>query len=179
MSATNDIWVFAYGSLMWRPDFDFVEQRPALLSGYHRALCIYSFRYRGKPERPGLVLGLDRGGSCRGKALRVEGSKAATVLDYLVKREMVTGVYRQAWLPVQVGAEKVSACAFVVERGHEQYTGKLSIERTAELILQGEGMAGTALDYLRNTVAHLDELGITEGLLHDVLETAERLEKAR
>src|ERR1700704_153642 len=93
--AAEDLWVFAYGSLMWRPDFPFVERVEATLIGAHRALCVYSFVHRGTPERPGLVLGLDRGGACRGIAFRVTAKKRADTVAYLRSREQVTMVYRE------------------------------------------------------------------------------------
>lgn len=175
MENESDIWIFAYGSLMWRPEFDFLESRPALLHGYHRALCLYSIRYRGVPERPGVVLGLDRGGSCRGRALRVAAHRADATLQYLRERELVNGVYHQAWLSVTTGPKIVSACAFVADRSHTQYTGKLDLEETAKLVAQGIGREGTALEYLRNTVAHLEDLGIREGRLHAILRRAEEM----
>ena len=101
-SARQDIWVFGYGSLMWRPNFPHRDFQPALLRGYHRALCVYSNRYRGTDECPGLVLGLDRGGSCRGRAMRVAGSDVDAVIAYLDRREMVNKVYTPRWLPVQL-----------------------------------------------------------------------------
>ena len=175
MAAHKDIWVFAYGSLMWRPEFAYVDSQPALLRGYHRSLCLYSIRYRGVPGKPGLVLGLDRGGACRGRALRVRGGDASQVLEYLIARELVNGVYRQVWLPVLLAQGPVEACTFVVERNHSQYAGKLPLEAAARLVAEGEGLAGKALDYLRNTIAHLDDLGLAEGPLHAILERAERL----
>src|SRR5205823_11445244 len=93
--AAGDLWVFGYGSLMWRPDFPFVERVEARLVGAHRALCVYSFVHRGTAQRPGLVLGLDRGGTCRGIAYRVSVTKRADVIAYLRKREQVTSVYRE------------------------------------------------------------------------------------
>jgi cation transport protein ChaC len=177
MPSSKDIWVFGYGSLMWRPEFDFVERQPALLGGYHRALCVYSIHYRGVPGKPGLVVGLDRGGSCRGRAMRVAAAKASQVMDYLRKRELVNGVYREAWLPVRIGERRVTAVTYVVNRDHEHYVGTLSIERTAAVVARAAGPAGTALDYLQNTIVHLDDLGIKEGRLHRILARAERLAK--
>src|SRR5690606_30856953 len=144
----EEFWVFAYGSLMWRPGFRCLESRPALLRGYHRAFCIYSVRYRGTPERPGLVLGLDRGGACRGRALRVAAEDAEAVAAYLHEREMVTGVYEPRWLPVEVEGGRIRAATYVADRRHAQYTGKLDPELTAEMILAGVGAAGSNRDYL-------------------------------
>ncbi len=170
----GDIWIFGYGSLMWRPNFEHLEAQPALLRGYHRALCIYSTRYRGTYAEPGLVLGLDRGGSCRGRAMRVADAKADEVLGYLYEREMVSYVYKPKWLPVEIPAGRVSAYAFVADRDHEKYLPQLADADAVKLILQGCGTGGTCLEYLRTTVEHLDELGIVEGRLHKVLRLAEK-----
>jgi cation transport protein ChaC len=166
----EDIWVFGYGSLMWRPDFPHVDIQPALLRGYHRALCVYSTRYRGTPERPGLVLGLDRGGSCRGRALRVAGGEVEGVMTYLYQREMINKVYIPKWLPVVLPGGTAPAYVFVADCRHRQYAGKLSPERAAELILGGHGPRGSGVEYLENTIAHMDELGIPDGPLHHVLD---------
>jgi cation transport protein ChaC len=164
-----DFWVFAYGSLMWRPGFDFAEARPALLRGYHRAFCIASTHYRGSPERPGLVLGLDRGGACRGRAYRVAAEHALPVARYLHEREMISGVYEPRWVRVRTAEGPVTAATYVADRGHAQYAGKLPEERILALIRQGIGSAGSNIDYLANTVRHLDELGIADGPLHGLL----------
>lgn len=170
----GDGWVFGYGSLMWRPDFPHVETRPALLRGYHRALCVYSVRYRGTYDCPGLVVGLDRGGSCVGRAFRVAAADIDEVVTALQEREMLHRVYEPAWLPVSIGPRQVLAYTFVARRDHSQYTGKLSPARAADYVLQGSGERGPCLDYLRETVRHLDELGVTDGPLHRVLSIAER-----
>ncbi|MBT3361072.1 MAG: gamma-glutamylcyclotransferase [Rhodospirillales bacterium] len=167
------VWVFAYGSLMWRPDFPYLEMRPARLFGYHRALCIYSVRARGTDEVPGLVLGLDRGGSCVGRAYSVAPENWEEVRAYLIDREMGTGVYTPTFLRLVLdGGERVTAYCFVARRDHVQYTGRLPDGRMVELLLQGVGQHGSATEYLANTVAHLDELGITAGPLHRILEKA-------
>ncbi len=172
----GDIWVFGFGSLMWEQGFEHIEARPALVHGYHRALCVLSHRYRGTPECPGLVLGLDRGGSCKGHAFRVAGEQAGGVLDYLHEREMVTGVYAPRFLGARLDdGRRVEAYAFIVDRGHRQYAGKLSLSRAAQLILQGHGPNGSSLEYLENTVTHLDRLGIRDGAMHKVLETVEEM----
>lgn len=169
------MWVFGYGSLMWRPDFPHRETLPALLRGYHRALCIYSTRYRGTAECPGLVLGLDRGGSCRGRAFRVARDDAEAVRDYLWEREMIGYAYLAKWLPVRTPQGTVRALAFVVDRRHStDYAGRLDDDRLLSLILRGCGHRGTSLDYLESTVRHLDELGIREGELHRLLALARR-----
>jgi len=160
----QDLWVFGYGSLMWRPGFDFVEQQSALLYGYHRAFCVFSHVHRGTPERPGLVFGLDRGGSCRGLAFRVDRSKADEVTDYLRKREQVTMIYIETMARVRLLTEGdiVEALCFTVDRSHLQYAGKLAFEEQVETIVGSEGQSGENPDYLENTVKHLDEMGIQD-----------------
>jgi cation transport protein ChaC len=170
----RNLWVFGYGSLMWRPDFPFEAAAPALLRGYHRAFCIWSFHYRGSAERPGLVLGLDRGGACRGRAFRVAQQDAAAVCAYLHEREMITGVYEPRLLPVEVGGRRVLAAAYLADRRHPQYAGKLSTRRILRHVLAGHGSSGSNYDYLESTVAHLDELGIADGPLHRLLQAARR-----
>lgn len=165
----DDIWVFGYGSLMWNPGFPHLEIREAKLHGWHRSFCVYSHRYRGTPQMPGLVLGLDRGGSCRGMALKVARSDAVDVLGYLWDREMVTGVYRPSLLKARSGDQSLPCHAFVVDRHHRQYAGGLSMEEMVRLIRQGVGSGGPNSEYLANTVRHLDEVGVTDGPLHRLL----------
>jgi cation transport protein ChaC len=166
--ALDACWVFAYGSLMWRPGFEHEAAVPARLQGYHRALCVYSVVHRGTPERPGLVLGLDRGGSCRGFAFRVAPGRAAEVLDYLDRRELVTAVYERRRLPVSLGAQRVPAWCYVVRRDHPQYAGVLPIERLVELVEDGQGQSGHCRDYVLSTVAQLEAMGIMDGPLHEL-----------
>src|ERR1700746_745136 len=155
----DDLWVFGYGSLMWRPGFDFIEQVPARLIGEHRALCVYSFDHRGTPEKPGLVLGLDRGGACRGVAFRVAARLRDDTIDYLRGREQTTHVYREVmrsvWLENEA-RQRVSALAYVVDRGHIQYAGRLSLTEQLRLVRQGHGRSGTNSDLQLATV---DTLG--------------------
>jgi cation transport protein ChaC len=165
----EDLWVFAYGSLMWRPDFPFVERLEARLVGAHRALCVYSFVHRGTPERPGLVLGLDRGGTCRGIAYRVAAAARADTIAYLRAREQVTSVYRESLRPIRLrreGEPRVQALCYMVDRGHAQYAGRLSLEQQLHHVRQGHGQSGANRDYVIATVAALEQLGYRETELH-------------
>jgi cation transport protein ChaC len=158
-----DLWVFAYGSLMWRPDFAFEERQPALLHGWHRALCVYSWHYRGTHEQPGLVLGLDAGGSCRGVAYRVAPENAAAVVAYLRERELVSYVYRELVGPVRLGDHRrVPALFYAAEPKHAQYAGRLTLAERLALVAQGSGQAGPNSDYVLNTLAHLEALGVRD-----------------
>ena len=168
---TSDLWVFGYGSLMWRPGFPFLERRHAHLHGYHRALCVFSHVHRGTPEQPGLVLGLDRGGRCHGVAFRVAPEEAAETIAYLRAREQVTGVYLERRLAVRLaGGEKVEALAYVVDRKHPQYAGRLPEADLLRLVRQGVGVSGPNPDYVRSTYAHLKEMQVADPLLHRLVE---------
>jgi cation transport protein ChaC len=166
LAAPDGVWIFAYGSLMWRPGFAYAEAAPARLHGYHRSLCIYSIVHRGTPEQPGLVLGLDRGGSCRGWAFRVRAEQEAAVLAYVDARELVTEVYRRKRLPVTVAGQRVPAWSYVVRREHPQYAGQLAPDRLLDLVRRGVGRSGHCRDYLLSTVSHLEAMGIVDGPLH-------------
>ena len=168
-AADGDLWVFGYGSLMWNPGFPHLASAPALLRGYHRAFCVYSVHHRGTPERPGLVLGLDHGGACRGRAFLVAAADVADVIAYLDEREMVTRVYRPKRVPIGIGAGRAIAQAYVVDRSHVQYARGLTFDETLGIIARGNGASGNNVDYLASTVAHLDELGIPDGPLHALL----------
>jgi cation transport protein ChaC len=154
----EDLWIFAYGSLMWRPGFEFLERRHARLVGAHRALCVYSFVHRGTPEKPGLVLGLDRGGNCRGIAYRVAPAKRTATIDYLRAREQVTMVYREAsrtvWLDDDP-QQRVHALCYVVDRGHRQYAGRLTLAQQLHYVRQGHGRSGACRDYVLAAVKEL------------------------
>src|SRR5699024_9015722 len=121
----EDVWVFGYGSLIWRPDFDFQERRDALLRGYHRALCLWSRINRGTPERPGLVFGLDRGGSCRGVAFRVQSAHVPDTMDALWRREMPSGAYLPKWLNCQTPSGAIKALVFTMNRATDAYVRDL------------------------------------------------------
>src|SRR5713101_463315 len=158
----GELWVFGYGSLMWRPGFEFIEQVPARLIGEHRALCVYSFDHRGTPEKPGLVLGLDRGGACRGVAFRVASKLRGKTVEYLLSREQTTNVYREVLRSVWLGNEprqRVSALTYVVDRGHVQYAGRLSPAEQLRHVLQGHGQSGVNRDYVLATVKAIEAEG--------------------
>lgn len=161
----HDMWVFGYGSLMWRPGFAFEEVRRARLTGYRRCFSIYSVHHRGTPERLGMVLGLDRGGVCEGIAYRVSADKANATRRYLREREQVNGVYREALLPIELEQgppAEVAALTYIVERAHPNYAHRLQLATQARLIKAAKGISGANIDYLVSTVRHLRELGIRE-----------------
>jgi cation transport protein ChaC len=165
----EDLWVFAYGSLMWRPGFNFVERRIARLVGAHRALCVLSFVHRGTPEKPGLVLGLDRGGNCHGIAYRVSGVSREQTIQYLREREQVTLVYREAYRSVWLDhdpEQRVQALCYVVDRGHQQYAGQLTLAQQLHYVRQGHGRSGACRDYVLSTVSELEAHGYSDPELH-------------
>ena len=168
-SGGEGLWVFGYGSLMWRPGFAYLERRNARLVGAHRALCVYSFVHRGTPDRPGLVLGLDRGGNCRGIAYRVAAAKRSATIDYLRAREQVTMVYRETWRRVWLDddpQQSVQALCYMVDRGHRQYAGRLSLAEQLHYVRQGHGRSGACRDYVLATVKELEALGYRDAELH-------------
>ncbi len=171
--------MFGYGSLMWRPGFTFEECQQAMLHGYHRDMCILSIRYRGTPEVPGLVLGLNRGGSCQGRAYRVAPEHIEATKTYLRERELVTGVYKERMLAVTLeNGTRVRAYGFVADTTHGQYRGGLSDEEAASIILQGHGLEGPARDYLVNSIVHLEEMGIRDSALNRLRAACDRLAPA-
>lgn len=156
----GDLWVFAYGSLIWHPGFAFDDKRTALLTGYRRTFCMSSIHYRGTPDSPGLVLSLDEDpeGHCLGIAYRVPAEEAETVLAYLRERELVSYAYDERRLLVIAGDERVEAVTYVSNRDHPQYVGGLSLEAQAEIIAHAQGSRGANADYLLNTVESLEAL---------------------
>jgi cation transport protein ChaC len=150
LHAAEDLWVFAYGSLMWRPDFPFVERVEARLVGAHRALCVYSFVHRGT-------------------AYRVRAAERASTIEYLRAREQVTSVYRECVRPVWLKHEperRVPALCYMVDRGHAQYAGRLTLEQQLHHVRQGHGQSGANRDYVIATVGALEQLGYRETALH-------------
>ena len=164
----GDLWVFGYGSLMWRPGFAYKEAVPARIIGAQRRLCVYSVVHRGTRRRPGLVLGLEPGGACDGMAFRIRPVDARAVRAYLRAREQVTMVYRETAgiLELQTGMrERVRALCFMVDTAHPQYAGDLPLERQVHLVRRSHGRAGPNIEYIANTVRHLRESGIHDAPL--------------
>jgi cation transport protein ChaC len=161
-------WVFAYGSLLWNPLFPVSEMRPGTLRGLHRRFCLWSLASRGTRECPGLVLGLDRGGACRGVAMRLPAMLAIDELHLLWRREMVVGSYRPTWVKVNAHGREIVALTFVVRRDHPQYTGALSLAEQVDVLDNACGAFGSSLDYLERTrvalVAHAIVDPYLEGL---------------
>ncbi len=163
----DQFWIFGYGSLMWRPGFPHMRSEPARVHGYHRSLCVYSYVHRGTPEQPGLVLGLDRGGSCHGMAFEVAADRWDETLVYLRAREQVTSVYlekRKAVTLLESG-RKVQAVTYVVDRAHRQYAGVLDGDALERHVRAGCGVSGHCIEYVMNTLAHLREMDIHDPAL--------------
>ncbi|MCO4317758.1 gamma-glutamylcyclotransferase [Phyllobacterium sp. 21LDTY02-6] len=159
----GDFWVFGYGSLMWKPGFAHVETHHARLHGYRRSLCVRSHVHRGTPQRPGLVLGLDRGGSCLGMAFRVPGELEDEVVAYLRERELVTHVYLERKLGIRLAdGRKVEALTYIVDRQHVQYAGSLTVEEAAAAVRGSVGQSGRNEDYVRNTLEHMHKMNISD-----------------
>lgn len=165
----QDLWVFGYGSLIWRPDFEFAEQRPALVRGWHRALKMWSRVNRGTPECPGLVFGMLSGGSCRGMVFRIAQPHARQMMINLWQREMVMGVYDPRWLPCETRQGTVRALAFTLSRKSPSHTGELHPDEYQRIFAQARGKFGTTLDYAQATFDELQRMGIHDRALGRLL----------
>jgi cation transport protein ChaC len=168
------LWVFAYGSLIWRPEFQYDIKARAVVYGFHRSLCLWSREYRGTPERPGLVLGLEPGGSCCGVAFRIPAAIARDQLKLLWEREMRTGSYTPRWVTTRASAEGVparfEALSFVMNRSVPEYTGELDRSTLIETLRTARGRRGTSAEYLLATVKTLSEYGINDRHLAELAE---------
>lgn len=166
------VWVFGYGSLMWNPAFLYAERRSGLVHGYHRSYCMWTAGGRGTPELPGLMLALDYGGSCRGIAYRIAPDQVEEELEIVWSREMIGRAYLSRWARVRTDRGLVRALTFVIDRSYIRYAGKVPRDVLAAHLATATGRLGSSMEYLENTVAHLDELGIQDGPMHDILERA-------
>jgi cation transport protein ChaC len=165
----GDFWVFGYGSLIWNPGFEVVESHPARLFGLHRSLCIYSWVHRGTRQFPGLVLGLDKGGSCSGMAFKVHSKNREPVIEYLRERELVTKVYKESWRQIKFkSGSSEQALTFVVDRSSPQYSGLLDIEKQIEIVSSAKGNSGPNNEYLLKTVEHLKSISIRDHSLESI-----------
>ena len=164
----GDAWLFGYGSLIWNPIIRFEERLVAKLHGYHRRFCLWSHVGRGSLQRAGLGLGLDSGGSCRGIVFRVDGKKARSEFKLVWRREMVLGSYCPRWLRVTAGNRDLNAIAFVVNRNHPSYAGRLPLETVLKNMVSTRGFLGTPAEYLHETVRGLLEHGVRDAYLMDI-----------
>jgi glutathione-specific gamma-glutamylcyclotransferase len=159
----GSFWVFAYGSLMWRPGFAYARRCKAMLRGWRRSLCVFSHVYRGSPDRPGLVLGLDRGGACAGVAFEVDASLRETTIRYLREREQATAVYLERIAPITLECGgRVAALTYVADRLHRQYAGRLDREAMLTYVRGGEGQSGANAEYVLETYDHLRAIGVRD-----------------
>ncbi|MDP3895405.1 MAG: gamma-glutamylcyclotransferase [Mesorhizobium sp.] len=177
----DDFWVFAYGSLIWNPCFDFAEKRVALARGWRRSFCLgWDYRYRGSAETPGLMLALDRGGQCKGLAYRLPADAIKANMDQLIRREMsmVPSAFPARWIKVDTADGPLRALTFAINRNSGRYIGDLDADRTADMLATARGFRGSMAEYLFSTVAHLEEMGIHDRHLWRLQElTAERIER--
>ena len=170
----QDLWIFGYGSLIWRPDFDHTERRPAKVHGWHRALKMWSRINRGTPECPGLVFGMLSGGSCRGMVFRVDKAHARQVMVNLWQREMVTAVYDPRWLTCHTPQGPVSALAFTLSRKSPNHTGELPDHEYRRIFAQACGRFGTTRDYAQATYDELRRHGIHDQALARLIALAQK-----
>jgi cation transport protein ChaC len=162
----EDAWLFGYGSLMWNPTVRYSECRDGLIYGFHRAYCFWTEGGRGSPECPGMMLALDRGGSCRGMAFRIPAAEAEAELRLIWMREMLSGVYQARWVNVHTKRGPVRAVTFVINREHPLYARDVPLPVQARHIARAAGWIGSCREYLDNTIAHLDALGVRDSSLH-------------
>ena len=168
------VWVFGYGSLMWNPAMRVAERRFATVHGFHRSFCLWTPMGRGSPDNPGMVLGLKPGGSCNGVALRLAPDAVEEETRILWRREMFAGVYRPRWVRARLPRRAVAAIAFTIDRSHERYAGAVPLASMVRALATASGRLGSSYDYLANTVAHLDALGVRDGAMHRLLLRVER-----
>ncbi len=160
------VWVFGYGSLIWNPAFRYSEMKPAHIHGYHRQFCLHLTIGRGSPENPGLMLALDRGGSCRGIAFKITAEDVESETEILWMREMISGAYEPRWTRMRTEDDILDGFTFVVNRSHDRYRGNTSFEDSVSALRRGKGYLGTCRDYLLNTVQYLDKIGIHDRYLY-------------
>ena len=164
----EDVWLFGYGSLIWNPLLQFEERHVARLHGFHRRFCLWSHVGRGSLQKPGLVLGLDVGGSCRGVVFRIRAERAQEELRLLWRREMVLGSYCPRWLKISTGDRDLNALAFIVNRSHASYAGRLPLETVLKTMVSTRGYLGTPAEYLHETIRGLLAHGVRDTYLMEI-----------
>ncbi|WP_373086220.1 gamma-glutamylcyclotransferase [Sneathiella sp.] len=173
------LWVFGYGSLLWNPAFHFTHWQNAKLFGFRRKFCLQASIGRGSPEKPGLMLALDRGGSCNGRAFFIAPDKVESETEILWMREMISGSYDARLARIRLPNETVAGLAFTMNRSHPRYVADMDLETTAKFLASGEGRMGTCRDYLYNTIAHLEEMHMKDRYLHDLQLKIQELDDRR
>ncbi len=170
--AGADLWVFGFGSLMWNPACHVAEVRPARVNGWHRRFCLWTLLGRGSPDLPGVTLGLEPGGSCRGMALRIEAGRIAEETALIWRREMIAGAYRPILVTARLVDGPVPAISFAINPGYERYAGRVDPAILAHHLGCAEGPLGPCIEYLEKTVEVLDAIGQRRGPMHDLLALA-------
>ena len=169
----QSVWIFGYGSLMWNPAIHEAERRFARVYGFHRSFCLWTPLGRGSPDNPGMVLGLEPGGSCNGVALRLAPDKVESETQILWRREMFAGVYKPRWVRARTAKGVISAIAFTMDVHHLRYTRGVTLAQRVHALATAAGRLGSSYEYLASTVAHLDELGVRDGAMHHLLRLVE------
>lgn len=174
----SDIWLFAYGSLIWNPIIQFIDRQPGTIYGWHRQFCLWTPLGRGTPDNPGLVLALDRGGSCRGVVYRIAAANVQSELLLLWRREMVVGSYIPRWVKVFNGSQEIEAITFTINRQHRAYSGKLPLSIIAHQIATAEGSLGPCADYLTQTIEGLKSEGICDRYLVNLRDQVAKIQQS-
>jgi glutathione-specific gamma-glutamylcyclotransferase len=175
LGAGQDLWLFAYGSLIWNPLFHYAERRPALVHGLHRRFCLWSRMGRGSPEQPGLMLALEHGGRCHGFVFRIPAAQVRTELTLIWRREMTIGSYYARWIRARAGGETVRALSFVINRRARHYAGKLPTDEVVRILASASGRLGSAADYLFQTVDCLRSHGVNDSPLFELAQRVSAL----
>lgn len=167
----SDVWVFAYGSLIWRPEFEFVEKQPARLMGYHRSLCLWSRINRGTPDNPGIVFALDEGGECEGVAYKVAADQVKATFPALWQREMPSGAYNPRWVECQTANQQtVSALTFIINPLTDAYVPSMPLEQLRHVIHRAHGLNGPCIDYVLQTAQALKRANIADSKLEHLVQ---------
>jgi glutathione-specific gamma-glutamylcyclotransferase len=173
----EDLWVFGYGSLLWNPAFHYIDCQPARLFGYRRRFCLQASIGRGSKEKPGLMLALDHGGSCNGRAFRIACDEIQSETEILWMREMISGSYDAKKVTLKLPEETISGLTFVMNRRHPRYVASMDMDTTARLLATGEGHLGTCRDYLMNTIEHLEEMKVKDKYLHQLASKIQEMDQ--